>query len=168
MTTTQGKRQLSFSYSCTLACETRNPHMTYGYKADMYKFSSYAPCLDATTYVFASEIWPTHLRAKGCAISTSGLYVGSLIVLTAAPTAFSVIGWKYYLCFLAATVCSIVLFKFYFVEVSSFQFNCVFLDDCLTLFCRPRDYRWRKWHSDLVTKFGTNQNQLSSVQRRQK
>ncbi|KAI4869542.1 sugar transporter family protein [Hypoxylon rubiginosum] len=76
----------------------------------------YAPCLDATTYVYASEIWPTHLRAKGCAISTAGLYLGSLIVLTAAPTAFAVIGWKYYVCFLCATIYSIFLFQFYFVE----------------------------------------------------
>lgn len=82
-------------------------------------FLSYAPCLDATTYVYASEIWPTHLRAKGCAISTAGLYLGSLIVLTAAPTAFAVIGWKYYVCFLCATIYSIFLFQFYFVEVSS-------------------------------------------------
>ncbi|KAF7556894.1 hypothetical protein G7046_g6180 [Stylonectria norvegica] len=39
--------------------------------------SFYAPCLDATTYVYATEIWPTHPRAKGCAISTLSRFVDS-------------------------------------------------------------------------------------------
>lgn len=115
---------------------------------------SYAPCLDATTYVYASEIWPTHLRAKGCAISTSGLYAGSLIVLTAAPKAFSEIGWKYYACFLVATVLSIFLFQFYFIEVSQtpFMSNEIIPN---TPFYRLRGCHWRRLHRDLATKLRT-------------
>ncbi|KAL4959219.1 uncharacterized protein BDV14DRAFT_193949 [Aspergillus stella-maris] len=53
----------------------------------------YATCMDASTYVFASEIWPTHLRAKGFAVSCAGLFVRSLTLLEAAPTAFDTIGY---------------------------------------------------------------------------
>jgi hypothetical protein len=49
----------------------------------------YGSCVDASTYVYASEIWPTHLRAKGFALSISGLFVGSLILLVSAPTGFA-------------------------------------------------------------------------------
>jgi sugar porter (SP) family MFS transporter len=53
----------------------------------------YGFCIDASTYVYGSEIWPTHLRAKGFAVSIAGLFTGSLILLVSAPTAFANIGW---------------------------------------------------------------------------
>ena len=34
----------------------------------------YALCIDASTYVYGSEIWPTHLRAKDFAVSIAGLF----------------------------------------------------------------------------------------------
>ncbi|KAK5057651.1 hypothetical protein LTR84_011652 [Exophiala bonariae] len=76
----------------------------------------YASSLDASTYVYASEIWPTHLRARGCAISVSGLFVSSLILLCAASDAFAAIGWRYYLVFLSMTVIGAVFFALVFPE----------------------------------------------------
>lgn len=78
---------------------------------------SYASCLDASTYVYTSELWPTHLRAKGCAVSVSGLFVSSLILLSAASDGFAAIGWKYYLVFLITTVIGAVIFAIFFPEV---------------------------------------------------
>lgn len=34
----------------------------------------YASCVDATSYVYCSEIFPTHLRASGVAASIFGLF----------------------------------------------------------------------------------------------
>ncbi|KAJ9625455.1 hypothetical protein H2204_010317 [Knufia peltigerae] len=76
----------------------------------------YGSCLDASTYVYASEIWPTHLRARGCALSTSGLFVASLILLCAASDGFAAIGWKYYLVFLVMTVLGGTIFAVWFPE----------------------------------------------------
>ncbi|KAF7548430.1 hypothetical protein G7Z17_g7062 [Cylindrodendrum hubeiense] len=76
----------------------------------------YGSCLDASTYVYASEIWPTQLRAKGCALSTSGLFVASLVLLMAAPTAFAAISWRYYLVFFSVTFVSIFIFGVFFPE----------------------------------------------------
>ncbi|KAL4780340.1 major facilitator superfamily domain-containing protein [Aspergillus varians] len=76
----------------------------------------YGTCMDASTYVFASEIWPTHLRAKGFAVSCAGLFVGSLTLLEAAPTAFETIGFRFYLIMMAFTICCAVIFAVFFPE----------------------------------------------------
>ncbi|GFZ44445.1 hypothetical protein JCM24511_02167 [Saitozyma sp. JCM 24511] len=51
---------------------------------------------DASSYVYVSEIFPTHIRPKGVAISVSGLFLSTLIFVSAAPQGFQNIGWKYY------------------------------------------------------------------------
>ncbi|KAM0208789.1 hypothetical protein ACHAQD_011476 [Fusarium lateritium] len=76
----------------------------------------YATCMDASTYVYGSEIWPTHLRGKGFAISCAGLFVGSLTLLEAAPTAFQTIGWRFYLIMMAFTIICVVIFAMAFPE----------------------------------------------------
>lgn len=38
----------------------------------------YAGCLDAVTYVYCSEIFPTQLRASGMAASVAGLFATTL------------------------------------------------------------------------------------------
>lgn len=64
---------------------------------------------DATSYVYASEIFPTPLRAKGLAVSISGLFIATIIFLQTAPTAFAAVGWKFYIVFIA---CSSVICVF--------------------------------------------------------
>jgi hypothetical protein len=68
---------------------------------------SYGSCLDANTFVYCSEIFPTHIRSRGVAFSISILFLSTIAYLTPAPTAFGNIGWKYYLVFIALTaVCT--------------------------------------------------------------
>ncbi|TPX07835.1 uncharacterized protein E0L32_010522 [Thyridium curvatum] len=76
----------------------------------------YGGCMDASTYVYGSEIWPTHLRAKGFAISCAGLFIGSLCLLEAAPTAFQTIGWRFYLIMMSFSIIFSVLFALYWPE----------------------------------------------------
>lgn len=71
---------------------------------------------DATSYIYASEIFPTPVRAKGLAISVSGLFVATIIFLQAAPTAFAAIGWKYYIVFIVITTLIAIAVFFYFPE----------------------------------------------------
>ncbi|KAL6792876.1 general substrate transporter [Trichoderma sp. SZMC 28012] len=73
---------------------------------------------DATSYIYASEIFPTPLRAKGLAVSVSGLFVATIIFLQCAPTAFAVIGWKYYLVFIGCTTVIGTFIWFYCPETS--------------------------------------------------
>lgn len=55
--------------------------------------------LECTGYVYGCEIWPTHLRSKGGAISYFGFYVFSIWSTAPAAQAFASIGWKYYIVF---------------------------------------------------------------------
>ncbi|RFU25999.1 hypothetical protein B7463_g10334, partial [Scytalidium lignicola] len=83
-----------------------------------FHIGCYGVSLDATSYIYASEIFPTPARAKGLAISLSGLFSACIIFLSAAPTAFTAVGWKYYLVFVIFTAIMIVIVYLYFPETS--------------------------------------------------
>ncbi|GAA6019156.1 hypothetical protein JCM10207_006563 [Rhodosporidiobolus poonsookiae] len=74
--------------------------------------------LDDPTYVYVSEIWPNHIRSKGVAVSTAGLWLVSLIFLSAAPTAFANIEWKYYFPFICCTVVACLAVPKFWPEVN--------------------------------------------------
>lgn len=78
----------------------------------------YSSTTDATSYIYAAEIFPTPLRAKGIAISVTGLFSATIAFLQAAPTAFAEIGWRYYLVFIVITTIMVVVILWYFPEVS--------------------------------------------------
>jgi Sugar (and other) transporter len=60
----------------------------------------YGLCLDGTQFVYLGEIFPTHLRAKGVCLGVAMISLMNIIWLQSAPTAFKVIQWKFYLCFI--------------------------------------------------------------------
>ncbi|KAH8587766.1 general substrate transporter [Bisporella sp. PMI_857] len=73
----------------------------------------YAGFVDATSYVYCSEIFPTHMRATGMGASICGLFGMTLLYTEVAATAFASIGWRYYLVFIIVPALGLgVLFKF--------------------------------------------------------
>ncbi|KAJ6114118.1 hypothetical protein N7512_007563 [Penicillium capsulatum] len=76
----------------------------------------YGLCIDATTYIYVSEIFPTRMRAIGSSISISGLFVASIIYTQSATSAFSNIGWKYYLVFTTTSALMAVCLSLFFPE----------------------------------------------------
>ena len=68
-----------------------------------FYISFYGVCIDANTFIYCSELWPTHLRARGMGWSMSVFLLSALAYLEAAPTAFANISWKYYLLFIILT-----------------------------------------------------------------
>lgn len=60
----------------------------------------YACCVDAISYVYCAELFPTRLRAQGIAACIMGLYATTLVYTQIAPIAFGQVGWKYYLVFI--------------------------------------------------------------------
>lgn len=63
----------------------------------------YAMFLDGCSFWYVGEIFPSHLRANGFALAMAGFCLADIIWLGAAPTAFAVIGWRYYLFFIIIT-----------------------------------------------------------------
>ncbi|KAH6678774.1 general substrate transporter [Plectosphaerella plurivora] len=60
----------------------------------------YGGTLDASSYVYCAEIFPTSIRAQGVGFSVSGLFTMTILYTQTAPTAFAAIGWRFYLVFI--------------------------------------------------------------------
>lgn len=76
----------------------------------------YGGGLDATTYVYSAEVFPTHLRGPGMGLSIFTQFCSTLVYTEVAPTAFNTIGWKYYLVFIIIPALGAVLIWFTFPE----------------------------------------------------
>lgn len=75
--------------------------------------------IECTGYVYGAEIWPTHLRSKGATLNYIGFFGPALAYTYPATTAFTTIGWEYYMVFVAITVPFTVAIWFMLPEVSS-------------------------------------------------
>lgn len=53
--------------------------------------------LNGMQFIYISEIWPMHLRAKGMSLGVAMISFMNIVWLQSAPTAMANIGWKYYL-----------------------------------------------------------------------
>ncbi|KIX06755.1 uncharacterized protein Z518_04731 [Rhinocladiella mackenziei CBS 650.93] len=72
--------------------------------------------MDASSYVYSSEIFPTSIRAQGAGFSVSGLFCFSLIYTMCAPVAFRNIGWRYYLIFIIIPLFGASIMYFFYPE----------------------------------------------------
>lgn len=79
---------------------------------------SYAGFVDTTVYVYCSEIFPNHIRAKGMGWSIGIFFLSTLPFLESSATGFATIGWKYYLLFIILPSINVVLIYFFCPEVS--------------------------------------------------
>lgn len=78
---------------------------------------SYGCCIDTNSFIYCSEIFPSHIRSKGMAWSVGTLFLTTIPYLEAAPTAFAEVGWKHYLLFIILTAINIPVIYFLFPEV---------------------------------------------------
>lgn len=59
--------------------------------------------IDASQYLYVAEIFPTHIRGQGVAISMVGLYLGAIVLLYAGPIALDEITWRFFLVLIVPT-----------------------------------------------------------------
>ena len=76
----------------------------------------YAGCLDASSYVYCAEIFPTSIRPEGMGTSIAGLFASTLLYTQVAPVAFADVGWRYYLVFIIVPVAGVFFFHTYIPE----------------------------------------------------
>jgi len=119
----------------TVSIFQRTGHSSAASAAVFFLFlhiACFSVSVDATSYIYASEIFPTPVRAKGLSVSISGLFVATIIFLQAAPTAFDAIGWEYYLVFIIITTIMFFVVWAFFPET-----NRTSLEDIGLLFGDP-------------------------------
>ncbi|CAO2657394.1 Nn.00g035200.m01.CDS01 [Neocucurbitaria sp. VM-36] len=107
-------------FQCALTAKYLNTDNLAGLRAAVFFvfFYIFWWCffIDATQYVYISEIFPNHLRPQGVALGISAFYLGSEITLVGAPVALDQIGWKFYLVLICPSVIYIGLIWFLFPE----------------------------------------------------
>lgn len=84
----------------------------------LYLFAlGYGAFIDAASWVYAAEIWPTHRRATGNGFGFASLFLSVIVWTQAAPYGFKNIGWKYYIVMLANCVLCFVVVLIWYPEV---------------------------------------------------
>lgn len=70
--------------------------------------------LNGMQFIYISEVWPMHLRAKGMSLGVAMISLMNIVWLQSAPSAFAAIGWKFYLCFIIpGTIGSVIMWIFF-------------------------------------------------------
>jgi hypothetical protein len=77
----------------------------------------FSSMINPNMYIYSSEIFPAEVRSVGVAVSMSGQWLATIWALQSAPTAFAVIGYKFYLVFIFCNVVLWFLVYFFYPEV---------------------------------------------------
>lgn len=72
--------------------------------------------LNGMQFIYISEIWPMHLRAKGMSLGVAMISLMNIVWLQSAPTAFEKIGWYFYLFFIIPGTIGAVIMWFFFPD----------------------------------------------------
>jgi xanthosine utilization system XapX-like protein len=64
------------------------------------------------SWTYAAEIWPLRYRAKGNAISTASLWIGTYVVAQATPPIVAAIGWGLYVGYAVICVAAFVFVRY--------------------------------------------------------
>ncbi|OQU94842.1 hypothetical protein CLAIMM_01134 [Cladophialophora immunda] len=108
--------------NCILQGLYLEPNFRPGLKASIFltflMICFWCTCIDATQFVYISEIFPSYIRAQGQAVGTLGLTLSNVILLVAAPIALDAIHWKFYLVNISWTVLFIITIFFLYPETS--------------------------------------------------
>ena len=74
----------------------------------------YCLFLEGPGYSYIAEIWPNHFRGQGFSLSMAMFNISCIIWLQSAPTAFTNIGWNFYLLFIiTGSFSTVVVLLFY-------------------------------------------------------
>lgn len=72
--------------------------------------------VDAPSFVWATEVWPTTLRAKGVSLMFFAYFVGAITYTTPGALMIKNIGWHLYLLYMALCIVSGIVVYFFIPE----------------------------------------------------
>jgi predicted MFS family arabinose efflux permease len=70
--------------------------------------------IDAASFVYSSEIYPTNIRSRGVAMATATYFIACITYVTPGATAIANISWRYFVVFICLTfvTCLVVYFLY--------------------------------------------------------
>lgn len=103
-------RQIVIGYPATAVCllieallqkEYLGTQHEAGLSAAIFILFLYITCfdlfIDATSFVYISEIWPTTIRSKGIALGWAAYFLGAITYTAPAEVGFATLQWKMYM-----------------------------------------------------------------------
>ena len=76
----------------------------------------YGLFIDAASFIYSSEIYPTNIRSRGVAMATATYFIGCITYVTPGATAIATIGWRYFLVFVCLTAVTVMVVYFWYPE----------------------------------------------------
>ncbi|KAH8655397.1 general substrate transporter, partial [Xylariales sp. PMI_506] len=92
--------------------------------------------VDAASFVYSSEIFPTNIRSRGVALASATYFIACITYVTPGATAIANISWRYYVVFACFTTVSIFVVYFFFPETKGRS-----LEELAELFGDPIAFR---------------------------
>ncbi|BEJ17436.1 hypothetical protein CspHIS471_0608370 [Cutaneotrichosporon sp. HIS471] len=71
------------------------------------------------SWIYQSEIFPMHMRALGASVSTASNWLNNVIIAQITPIAFSAIGYRYFIVYVATCLSNTVICYFLFPETKN-------------------------------------------------
>ncbi|KAF2802930.1 general substrate transporter [Mytilinidion resinicola] len=84
--------------------------------AIMFFVFFYGLFIDAASFIYSSEVYPTNIRSRGVAMATFTYFAACITYVTPGATAIANIGYKYFIVFICLTVVTIIVVFFYYPE----------------------------------------------------
>ncbi|KAG9240104.1 general substrate transporter [Calycina marina] len=72
--------------------------------------------VDAASFIYSSEIYPTNIRSRGVALATTTYFVACITYVTPGATAIATISWRYFIVFICLTFITIIIVYFFYPE----------------------------------------------------
>ncbi|RDW61604.1 MFS sugar transporter [Coleophoma crateriformis] len=76
----------------------------------------YGLFIDAASFIYSSEIYPTNIRSRGVALATTTYFIACITFVTPGATAIATISWRYFIVFICLTFVTILVIFFYYPE----------------------------------------------------
>jgi len=115
-------------------------------------FPWWCGCMDATIYVYLSEIFPSYLRSQGQSIGMGSFAICVMIALVAAPIGLANIGWRFFMVFISCTFVFYLCLWFIFPEtrqMSIEDLNETFGDTVVMHFHGATDEELREYEKEI-------------------
>lgn len=84
--------------------------------AIMFFVFFYGLFIDAASFIYSSEIYPTNIRSRGVALATTTYFIGCITYVTPGATAIANVGYKYFVVFICLTAVMVLVLGFAYPE----------------------------------------------------